>query len=354
METIEKLLLLRYIIRTLPTAGDTSSKTSNVEEKNEIISKLNNCISVIENFNRANIVDDLDADVGKQPAILSEANEAMIQLTLTKSIDFLSEDQKTHLDPSNWDTMVPAPLHISRAPGVVNHGPGGWMFPPSRTFNVRGLDYLKNNEKFLSDSPLFLLRGVQMVKKTTLQLHVAKEHWCAYPKYKHNTEWLILNYMIPGAFNVQIVCLFSATEEAAAIIRESRSADGSPVKYSVGWKNALAKFWEGNPSYCDNTFKLIPSVVEGPWAVKYAVGNKPALTGKKLSQRYFKGEGYFEIDIDISSSSIAANILRLVRNASSSMVVDLGITIQGDTEEELPERILCQARYSNIDFNTAW
>jgi hypothetical protein len=35
------------------------------------------------------------------------------------------------------------------------------------------------------------------------------------------------------------------------------------------------------------------------------------------------------------------------------MVVDLGIAIQGETEDELPEVILCQTRFSRVDLESA-
>lgn len=44
-------------------------------------------------------------------------------------------------------------------------------------------------------------------------------------------------------------------------------------------------------------FKLIPSIVSGPFIVRKAVGNKPALLGRKVSQRYFRGAGYVETDV---------------------------------------------------------
>lgn len=44
-------------------------------------------------------------------------------------------------------------------------------------------------------------------------------------------------------------------------------------------------------------FKLIPSIVSGPFIVRKAVGNKPALLGRKVTQRYFRGPGYVETDI---------------------------------------------------------
>jgi hypothetical protein len=51
---------------------------------------------------------------------------------------------------------------------------------------------------------------------------------------------------------------------------------------------------------------------EGPWVVKMAVGNKPALIGKKLRLHYTRGVRFFEIDIDIGSSSVASRVLTLV------------------------------------------
>lgn len=35
------------------------------------------------------------------------------------------------------------------------------------------------------------------------------------------------------------------------------------------------------------------------------------------------------------------------------MVVDLGFTLEGETEEELPEVILCQARFDHVDLEAA-
>ena len=49
------------------------------------------------------------------------------------------------------------------------------------------------------------------------------------------------------------------------------------------------------------------------WAIKAAVGNKPALIGNnKLQLGYTRGKNYLEVDIDLSSSSIATHILGMV------------------------------------------
>lgn len=49
-------------------------------------------------------------------------------------------------------------------------------------------------------------------------------------------------------------------------------------------------------------FKLIPSIVAGPFMVRKAVGHKPALLGRKLNQRYFRGRGYVETDVGEGST----------------------------------------------------
>lgn len=82
------------------------------------------------------------------------------------------------------------------------------------------------------------------------------------------------------------------------------------------WIKCMQKFWTADETFCNERFKLIPNIVEGSWTVKMAVGNKPALTGTKLTQQYFRGKGYMEVDVDISSSAIAVGILALVSNYS--------------------------------------
>jgi hypothetical protein len=49
-------------------------------------------------------------------------------------------------------------------------------------------------------------------------------------------------------------------------------------------------------------------MLSGPWVVKAAVGATPALLGRKVVQRYFRGEDYLEIDIHVGSSIIASQV----------------------------------------------
>lgn len=98
-------------------------------------------------------------------------------------------------------------------------------------------------------------------------------------------------------------------------------------------------------------FKLIPTILEGNWIVRAAMpGALPCLLGQKVQQRYFKGDGYVEIDIDVGSSAIASNIISVLRNFAKTIKAQYGITLQGDRADELPEKIFFSQTANNLDY----
>ena len=130
-------------------------------------------------------------------------------------------------------------------------------------------------------------------------------------------------------------------------------------------------------SFQNKRFKLIPSMVEAPWVVQMAVrlgllifcvesgirmcgsreksqisntttyriargindalsvnlisffrisqcSSTPVLLGQKVVQRYFRGEGYIEMDVHIGSSATADNIVGVCRSYSKAFICNLG------------------------------
>lgn len=68
--------------------------------------------------------------------------------------------------------------------------------------------------------------------------------------------------------------------------------------------------------------------------LRKALGAKPALIGNKgLRIPYFKGENWFEVDIDVDSDSQARNITGMVIGATKSLVVDIAFLIESQLEE---------------------
>jgi hypothetical protein len=107
-------------------------------------------------------------------------------------------------------------------------------------------------------------------------------------------------------------------------------------------------FFLGNDDdFRNNRFKLIPKVVDGNMVVKMAVKDTPTLLGNKLKQYYYKvlssstpplpchpcltlrqGDNYFELDVDVGSSSVARHTVGIALGYSKAIVVDMGFCLQ--------------------------
>ena len=252
------------------------------------------------------------------------------------------------------------------------------------------------------NEPLFRLRGLQVVERSSFVTNVAKEAWCGFPKYQQSNEWFILSLMIPGATCVHVVSLFTASEIALEALRSeeteastqgdssettsgkadsdkltSEKADGSGLKSDstdevvastagmtlnttstasssrdsadgnsrsifgfwrsstpkvnpwadhdnsvannrAAWAGLLRRMFSGDAAFVNGRFKMIPSVVQANLIIRNTVPEVPALTGNKVRQHYFRGPGYFEIDVSIDSNATARNILGMVSALPSS------------------------------------
>jgi len=121
-------------------------------------------------------------------------------------------------------------------------------------------------------------------------------------------------------------------------------------------------FMEGTEKERNRKVKFIPCVAEGPWIVKAAIGGgkdshkgvTPTLVGEKVTTSYYEGKDYIEIDYNTAIDAVAVTSAKLAFQHSQKLIVDAGIVIQGDNEDQLPEKILGAVRCSYFVIKEAY
>ncbi|XP_038700660.1 protein ENHANCED DISEASE RESISTANCE 2-like isoform X2 [Tripterygium wilfordii] len=277
--------------------------------------------------------DDQEDELNKKdPKVkLKNVSWAITSLALKRKSD------AKELDPTVAPIAIePGQFHCSLNKGKDDNDTNCWASPSGTGFMIRGKTYLKDNSKVVGGDPLLKLIGVDWFK-----VDKAIDSVALHPRCLVQTEAgkklpfiLIINLQVPAKPNYCLV-LYYASE---------RPVNGSSL---------LGKFVDGNDMFRDSRFKLIPSIVEGYWMVKRAVGTKACLLGKAVTCKYLRQDNFFEIDVDIGSSSVARSVIGLVLGYVTSLVVDLAILIEAKEESELPEYILGTVRLNRLRPDTA-
>nr|AWA44761.1 hypothetical protein SS88P14_000002 [Saccharum spontaneum] len=288
-----------------------------------------------ESFEDEDSDDDDDATSPKAGKVkLKNVSWAIAGLTLktTKALvetsELVTNSSPVAVDPSHFHGT----LHRTKSENDQN----SWSAPGGEKFMIRGKTYLTDYTKVVGGDPLLKLLAVDWFKVNERFDSVA-----LHPKSLVQSEAakkipfiLVINLQVPAKPNYNLVMYYAAERP-------------------VNKDSLLGRFIDGTDAYRDARFKLIPSIVEGYWMVKRAVGTKACLLGKAVTCNYLRQDNFLEIDVDIGSSSVARSIIGLVLGYVTSIVVDLAILIEAKEEKELPEYILGTVRLNRVNPDSA-
>ncbi|XP_059066921.1 protein ENHANCED DISEASE RESISTANCE 2 isoform X2 [Cryptomeria japonica] len=240
---------------------------------------------------------------------------------------------------SNTELMLSVPaieVDVNQFRGSLKPGKDGthsncWAEPGGSSFMVRSKTYLKDYSKVPGGDPLLKLLAVDWFKSEDKIDKVAMHPRCVVQgeACKKLPFILVINLQVPAKPNYSMVFYFGANR---------------PIRKG----SLLDKFANGSDMFRDEHFKLIPSIAEGYWMVKRAVGTKACLLGRAVTCNYLRQDNFLEIDVDIGSSSVARGIIGLVLGYVTSIVIDLAILIEGKEEHELPEYLLGTVRLNRV------
>jgi len=169
--------------------------------------------------------------------------------------------------------------------------------------------------------------------------------------------WIIV-FQIPGSKSNLALALYFVPSSTVLSKLFQPNVDEKELKKIVETESlppryaALIRqfFFGGDDDARNEKFKMIPYIRDGPYLVKKTVPSKPALIGRRLPIRYFRGDSYMELDIDIAGGTkTAKNLTQMSVGFSSALVFDVAFLLEGKVEDELPEEIIGMASLKNVD-----
>ncbi|KAL8236952.1 hypothetical protein R6Q59_018033 [Mikania micrantha] len=315
--------------------SDVSGSISEFEDA-EVDEEFYDAIAAVSSSSSDEEEEDSDDEIDSkgQRVKLKNVSWAIASLALKAK---KATDVNNELDPN----ANPVNLDSSEFCGSMQKGKSEgdsncWTSPSDAGFKIRGKTYLKDSAKVAGGDPLLKLIAVDWFKLEASRSKVALHPKCLVQSEagKKLPFILVVNLQVPAKPNYSLVLYFAADRP-------------------VNKNSLLGKFIDGSDAFRDSRFKLIPSIVQGYWMVKRAVGTKACLLGKAVTCHYLRQDNFLEIDVDIGSSSVARSIIGLVLGYVTSLVVDLAILIEGREEKELPEYILGTVRLNQVRLDTA-
>ncbi|KAH9253358.1 hypothetical protein BASA81_008709 [Batrachochytrium salamandrivorans] len=241
------------------------------------------------------------------------------------------DSTKNLLEEDDNDGVVASPFKL----GSFRHSE--WMETPqgSEPYTLRGKTYLQDKIKYKCHDNQFQVVAADLFKlnsppmahcaaRSDSPLHLIRQQF-------PNRFVFVFQFMLPGP------PFYSLSVYAVA---KPGVLDDVDQPFAKLW----CDFVDGTDEYRASVFKMIPRVTQGSYMVKKTVGEIPALIARKMKMNFYVNRDYVECDMDLGTSAVAGSILSIVKGYATTLTVDLGFLLEGQSVDRLPEIIVCGFR----------
>ncbi len=179
---------------------------------------------------------------------------------------------------------------------------------------VRGPEYLSDRKKQPSQPNMFKMLCFDL-------FYTDYPIPCVSRNKKCKAYWLLKKD--PNLFTFTVNWRLHPMQASVTYGVQKNKCDWILASESSPERLLLERFLDASNAERNDIIKVIPKVTEGPWIVKKAVGQTPAIIGRKLKAAYHEEPGrFFEAEYDVLSSAAAKSMIAGTARSMGIVVED--------------------------------